>query len=67
MRYNIYLRPEIEESLHTVFEYLKLLGDIPVNATEIGEYRAQCISFAVRYLVADIQDKPREVKYGETS
>lgn len=63
-RYNIYLRGEIEKSLDIIFQYLKSIGDIPTNATEIGEYRAQCIGFAVRYLVADIQDLPREVKHG---
>lgn len=47
MRYSVYLRSDAENGLHYIFEYLKAKGDIPANATEIGEYRAQCITYAI--------------------
>lgn len=64
MKRTIYLRGEIEKSLDIIFEYLKSVGDIPANATEIGEYRAQCVSFAVRYAVAGIASEVPEVTHG---
>lgn len=68
-RYNIYLKGEIEKSLSIIFEYLKSIGDIPANATEIGEYRAQCIGFAVHYTLGGIAEELPElgVNRGETS
>lgn len=51
-RYNIYLKQEAEDNLQVIFEHLKMAGEIPANATEIGEYRAQCISYALGYTAA---------------
>lgn len=48
-RYNIYLKKEADDNLNTIFEHLKKVGEIPANASEIGDYRAQCISYALEY------------------
>ena len=63
MKRTIYLRGEIEKSLDIIFEYLKSIGDIPANATEIGEYRAQCINFAVRYTIGGLSDELPAVRH----
>lgn len=55
MKYSLYLKENAERNLETIFEYLKRAGDIPKNAVSIGDYRAQCITFAIHYTVADLQ------------
>jgi len=48
-RYNIYLRDEANHVIETLFVRLQELGEIPRNATidEIGQYRAQIITYAL--------------------
>ena len=68
-RYNIYLRPLTDHLLNVIFEYLKHIGQIPAAATEIGGYRAQCISFAIGSAVQSImKDAPefRDMIDGKT-
>lgn len=34
-----------------IFAFLKVTGEIPANATDIGKYRAQCITYALHHTV----------------
>lgn len=63
MKRTIYLKADAENALLYIFDYLRVKGDIPANATDIGEYRAQCISFAINYTVGGLAvEDAQEVK-----
>lgn len=70
-RHSVYMNDTAENLLLIVFEYLKRVGQIPALATEIGDYRAQCIRFAISYtiggLAADEPDLYREITAKEAS
>lgn len=61
MRHNIYLKQPAEDGMKAIFDYLQKLGDIPANATEIGQYKAQIITFAINCTLGSIAEDAAEL------
>lgn len=56
VRANIYLNPDLLANMETVFNHLKVLGEIPRNATSMNEYRALIFDYCAKVAVEQIRD-----------
>lgn len=60
-RVNVYLTPEMQDNIDRMFNHLKREGEIPANADDPGDYRAQVLAHALEcaldWLTADAEHR----------